>query len=102
MENQSKPYTFNSIPRLLDMIPHSEKAIAYIKKLSDQLKEEGYEKDSKIVNEHIKIMNGEKIGMATMDKKKKEEFVMYEPWESLGITEEEYIKLENELFDSLF
>lgn len=64
---EEKKYTFKSIPRLLDMIEPSEKAKYYCQRLIDTLKEEGYNTDAKIVGDCLKMMNGEKVGMATMD-----------------------------------
>jgi hypothetical protein len=69
-KQQDKEYTFKSIPRLLDMIEPSEKAKFYCQKLIDTLTKEGYNTDVKIVDECLKRMNGEKVGMATMDEKK--------------------------------
>lgn len=66
-EPVNKGYTFKSIPRLLDMIQPSDRAKAYVAKLADSLDEQGYHTDAKIVRESIKIMNGEKVAMATMD-----------------------------------
>ena len=62
-----KPFTFNSLPRLLGMIEPSDRAIAYSNKLADSLENEGYTTDSKIVRESIKMMRGEKVPLATMD-----------------------------------
>ena len=66
-EETVKGFTFKAIPRLLDMIPPSVRAKTYIGKLSDTLENEGYHTDAKIVRETIRIMNGDKVGMATMD-----------------------------------
>lgn len=60
-------FAFKAIPRLLDMIEPSDRAKAYIAKLADTLEVEGYSTDAKIVMESLKIMNGEKVPMATMD-----------------------------------
>ena len=62
-----KEYTFKSIPRLLDMIQPSDRAKFYTSKLADSLDEQGYHTDANIVRESIKIMNGEKVAMSTMD-----------------------------------
>lgn len=67
-----KPFTFNSLPRLLGMIEPSDRAIAYSNKLADSLENEGYTTDSKIVRESIKMMRGEKIPLATMDETEEE------------------------------
>lgn len=70
---EEKKYTFKSIPRLLDMIEPSQKAKyycqmrIYCQMLIDTLTKEGYNTDAKIVDECLKRMNGEKVGMATMD-----------------------------------
>ena len=66
-EPVSKIFTFKAIPRLLEMIKPTDRAKAYITKLADTLEVEGYLTDAKIVRERIKIMNGEKVSMATMD-----------------------------------
>lgn len=58
---------FKAIPRLLDMIEPSERAKNYVTKLADAFDAEGYHTDAKIVRESLKIMNGEKVPMATMD-----------------------------------
>ena len=60
-------FAFKVIPRLLDMIEPTDRAKAYIAKLADTLEVEGYSTDAKIVRESLKIMNGEKVPMATMD-----------------------------------
>lgn len=60
-------YTFNSIPRLLDMIQPTDRAKSYCQKLIDSLEQEGYSTDAKIVRDCLKQMNGEKVAMATMD-----------------------------------
>ena len=49
------------------MIEPTGRAKAYIAKLADALEVEGYSTDAKIVRESLKIMNGEKVPMATMD-----------------------------------
>lgn len=54
-----KPYSFKSIPRLLEMIEPSDKAKAYCKKLINSLNEEGYTADAKVVGECLKMMNGQ-------------------------------------------
>ncbi len=63
----SERFTFKAIPRLLEMIEPTDRAKAYIAKLADILEVEGYSTDAKIVRECLKIMNGEKVPMATMD-----------------------------------
>jgi len=73
LEKQSEPkdrYTFNSIPRLLEMIKPTGRAKAYCQKLIDSLLQEGYATDAKIVSDCLKQMNGEQVAMATMDEKK--------------------------------
>jgi hypothetical protein len=60
-------FTFTSLPRLLDRIKPTDRAKWYSSRLADALEEEGYITDAKIVRESIKIMNGEKVPMATMD-----------------------------------
>jgi len=60
-------FTFTSLPRLLDMIKPTDRVKWYSSRLADALEEEGYITDAKIVRESIKIMNGEKVPMATMD-----------------------------------
>ena len=66
-ETTQKPLTFKSLPRLLDMIKPSDRAVAYSNKLADSLDSEGYAADSKIVRTSIKMMRGEKVPLATMD-----------------------------------
>ena len=66
-EPVSKKFAFKAIPRLLEMIEPTDRAKAYIAKLADTLEVEGYSTDAKIVRESLKIMNGEKVPMATMD-----------------------------------
>lgn len=63
-------YTFNSTPRLLDMIEPTNKAKVYCHKLIDTLVKEGYTTDAKIVSDCLKQMNGKKVAMATMDEQK--------------------------------
>ena len=62
----SKDFTFKSIPRILEMVKPSERAKSYCEKLAKSLEDEGYLTDAKIVRESIKMMNGEKVPMATM------------------------------------
>lgn len=72
-QGKQKPkdkYTFNSIPRLLDMIEPTSRAKMYCQKLIDTLVIEGYTTDAKIVSDCLKKMNGEKVSMATMDEQK--------------------------------
>ena len=66
-EPVSKMFTFKAIPRLLEMIEPTDRAKAYTAKLADALEVEGYSTDAKIARERLKIMNGEKVPMATMD-----------------------------------
>jgi len=65
-----KKYTFNALPRLLDMIQPTDRAKAYCQKLIDILIQEGYNVDAKIVGTCLKRMNGEKVAMTTMDEQK--------------------------------
>ena len=65
-----KEYTFKAIPRLLEMIQPTDRAKSYCQKLIDSLEQEGYSTDAKIVKNRLKIMNGEKVSMATMDDQK--------------------------------
>lgn len=63
---------FSPMFRLLGMIinkdPSDKKRIvAYTKKLIDNLKEEGFEADARVVEDYLKAFNGEQVGMATMD-----------------------------------
>lgn len=66
-EPVSERFAFKAIPRLLEMIEPTDRAKSYIAKLADTLEVEGYLTDAKIVRESLKIMNGEKVPMATMD-----------------------------------
>ena len=70
-------FAFKAIPRLLDMIKPTDRAKSYVTKLADAFDSEGYYTDAKIVRNRLKIMNGEKVSMATMD----EEPVSEEPEE---------------------
>lgn len=67
MTEKKNTIVFKAIPRLLEMIEPSPRAKAYVAKLVEQLKKEGYFTDAKIAMDYLKIMNGEKVGMATMD-----------------------------------
>lgn len=60
-------FAFKAIPRLLEMIEPTDKAKSYVTKLADAFDSEGYYTDAKIVRNRLKIMNGEKVPMATMD-----------------------------------
>lgn len=60
---------FKSIPMLLDSLEPTDRVKWYTNKLADALEKEGYSTDAKIVRESIKVMNGEKVAMATMDEK---------------------------------
>ena len=66
----AKEYTFNAIPRLLEMIQPTDRAKSYCQKLIDSLEQEGYSTDAKIVRERLKLMNGDNVAMATMDEQK--------------------------------
>ena len=44
-ETTQKPFTFKSLPRLLDMIKPSDRAVAYSNKLADSLEIDGYTAD---------------------------------------------------------
>lgn len=83
--SQNKEYTFKSIPRLLDMIEPTDKAKSYCKKLIDTLQTEGYVTDAKIVSDCLKQMNGEKVGMATMDEEKQSPKFHKGDWITNGI-----------------
>ena len=69
-KSADKEYTFKAIPRLLGMIPPTDRAKSYCQKLIDSLEQEGYSTDAKIVRDCLKQMNGEKVAMATMDEQK--------------------------------
>lgn len=62
-----KGFTFKAIPRLLEMIEPTDRAKAYTTRLADALEKEGYTTDAKLARESIKVMNGKKVAMATMD-----------------------------------
>lgn len=66
-EPVSDRFVFKAIPRLLEMIESSERAKSYVTKLADAFDVEGYHTDAEIVRESLKMMNGEKVAMATMD-----------------------------------
>lgn len=69
-QGEHKEYTFNAIPRLLELIQPTDRAKSYCQKLIDSLEQEGYSADAKIVRERLKLMNGENVAMATMDEQK--------------------------------
>ena len=63
---------FSPMLRLLGMIinkdPSDRKRIeGYTKKLIDNLKEEGFDDDARVAEDYLKALNGEPVGMATMD-----------------------------------
>ena len=63
---------FSPMFRLLGMIinkaPSDRKRIvSYTKKLIDNLKEEGFDADSRVAEDYLKMFNGEQVGMATID-----------------------------------
>ena len=58
---------FKALPRLLDMIQPSDRAKYYCGRLADALEREGYTTDAKIVREIFRMMDGERVAMATMD-----------------------------------
>lgn len=60
-------FAFKAIPRLLEMIEPTDKAKSYVTKLADAFDSGGYYTDAKIVRNRLKIMNDEKVPMATMD-----------------------------------
>ena len=58
--------------RLLDMIvikdtSDRKRIVAYTKKLIEKLKEEGFNADARVVEDYLRMFNGEPIAMATMD-----------------------------------
>jgi hypothetical protein len=72
-------FFFKALLRLLEMIEPTERAEYYIAKLAYSLGKEGYATDAKLVRETIKIMNGEKVGLAVMDEKPVSEDAPFEP-----------------------
>ena len=63
---------FIPILRIIEMIPNNiweEKPYkkGYVEKLIGCLEKEGYVVDAKLVNEKLRIINGENVAMATMD-----------------------------------
>lgn len=83
-QKSNNEFTFKALPRLLDMIPPTDKAKAYCQKLIDSLKNEGYSVDAKIVGENLKMMNGEEVAMATMDDQKPAKTVI-EAWKDMRL-----------------
>jgi len=88
-EPVSERFAFKAIPRLLEMIEPTDRAKAYTAKLADALEVEGYLTDAKIVRKRLKIMNGEKVVMTTMDEepvsddlKEASEKYAYTNWQS--------------------
>jgi len=63
----NRGFVFKSLPRILEMVKVSDRAITYCGMLADTLDKEGYSIDAKIVREHVRMMRGEKVAMATMD-----------------------------------
>lgn len=66
-----KPYTFSSIVRLIDFIPigaRENAVVAYINKFIDWCRNNGYNADVKVLEEHLKARRGEDVAMAVMDK----------------------------------
>ena len=90
-EPVSDRFAFKAIPRLLEMIEPTDRAKAYTAKLADTLEVEGYSTDAKIIRESLKIMNGEKVPMATMDEepvsKDTKESVLYNDMKHWEVTE---------------
>ena len=71
MEVKEKAY-FIPMLRLIELIPNNvwdEKPYKkeYIKKLISYLENEGYVVDAKLINEKLKVINGEQVALATMD-----------------------------------
>ena len=76
----SKPLTFLSVIRLIDMIPRTVKESTfayYVNQFHDWLDENGYEKDVEVLKERLRIRNGEKVAMAVMDESS-DEYKFYE------------------------
>jgi len=106
-EPVSDRFVFKAIPRLLEKIEPTDRAKAYTAKLADTLEVEGYSTDAKIVRESLKIMNGEKVPMATMDEEPvsddfemalaemidKAQKCVVEPWVVAAQWKDELIKL---------
>jgi hypothetical protein len=68
----SKPLTFISVIRLINMIPKdagiNEGAFTYyVDRFCEWLNSNGYETDLKILKEYVRARNGEDIAMAVMD-----------------------------------
>ena len=58
---------FTSILRILETLPFNRRTEAYVEKLIENLRNEGYVVDAKLVEEKLKWLRGEDIPMATMD-----------------------------------
>lgn len=58
---------FIPILRILEVTPFNKRSEAYIEKLIENLKSEGYLTDAKLVEEKLKWMRGDDVAMATMD-----------------------------------
>lgn len=65
-----KGLTFSAILRLLDMVAPTDRAKTYCSMLADAMEKEGYTTDASLIKDRIREMNGEKIGLATMDAEK--------------------------------
>lgn len=75
-----KPYTFSSIVRLIDFIPigvRENAVVAYINKFIDWCRNNGYNADVKVLEEHLKARRGEVVAMAVMDKEDNENLPIY-------------------------
>lgn len=97
-EPVSERFTFKAIPRLLEMIEPTDRAKAYIAKLADILEVEGYSTDAKIVRESLKIMNGEKVAMATMDEVSvSEDLESWDEFSHIDDAIEDYCRYDNHI-----
>lgn len=97
-EPVSERFAFKAIPRLLEMVEPTDRAKAYTAKLADTLEVEGYSTDAKIVRERLKIMNGEKVPMATMSEEPlSEELESWDEFSHIDDAIEDYCRYDSHI-----
>lgn len=107
-----KPYTFSSIVRLIDFIPigaRENAVVAYINKFIDWCRNNGYNADVKVLEEHLKARRGEDVAMAVMDKEDNENLPIYKrkslyslkPEIRLNLYVERYNEIGKKSFDDI-
>ena len=99
-----KPYTFSSIVRLIDFIPIGDRenaVVTYINKFIDWCRNNGYNADVKVLEEHLKARCGEVVAMAVMDNEDEKILPIYKRKSLYSLKEENRLALYVERYDEI-